>query len=79
MKAIHVRNLPDDVVAALKRRAAHHRRSLQKEVEEILALAARDAPRVTPLPPIAGELVMADVPASSGTWSREEIYGDDGR
>lgn len=80
MSAIHVRNVPDEVVAALKRRAAREHRSLQKEVLHILTAAAREAPHAEPLPPITEALVLAsDIAPSDDMWSREEIYGDDAR
>lgn len=40
MSNILVRNLPDDVVDALKRRARRHNRPLQQEVSDILVRAA---------------------------------------
>lgn len=42
MGNILVRNLPDDVVDALKRRARRHNRPLQQEVSDILVRAARE-------------------------------------
>lgn len=43
---LHVRNLEDDLVARLKRRAARHGRSVEAEHRAILrqALSAEDAP-----------------------------------
>jgi plasmid stability protein len=41
MGNILVRNLPDDVVDALKRRARRHNRPLQQEVSDILVRAAQ--------------------------------------
>lgn len=41
-----VRNLPDDVHRALRVRAAHHGRSTEAEVREILALAVKPQARV---------------------------------
>jgi antitoxin FitA len=41
MGNILVRNLPDDVVDALKRRARQHNRPLQQEVSDILVRAAQ--------------------------------------
>ena len=76
MPAVHVRDLPADVVAALKRRAAHSHRSLQKELRLILVEAAKLAPPAEPLPPL--DLTMSDAP-DGGDWSREAIYGRDGR
>ncbi len=40
MPDILVRRVPEPVVKALKRRAALHRRSLQREIADILATAA---------------------------------------
>ncbi|TVR54424.1 MAG: hypothetical protein EA425_01990 [Puniceicoccaceae bacterium] len=80
MKSLHIRHIDDHVLDALKRRARRHRRSLQKEVESLLADAARM------VPPDAGELnnPLASIrTVSTGrremTWSRESYYGDDGR
>jgi antitoxin FitA len=41
MAQVIVRNLPDDVVARLKARAARQKRSLEQELREILSEAAR--------------------------------------
>jgi plasmid stability protein len=41
MAQVIVRNLPDEVVARLKARAAGRRRSLEQELREILSEAAR--------------------------------------
>jgi antitoxin FitA len=40
-----VRNLPDDLVLALKRRAAHHNRSAEQEHREILRAALKGTQR----------------------------------
>ena len=52
MPAIHVRDIPEEVIEALKRRAARHRRSLQKELVHILESLARDEPEGIKLPPL---------------------------
>jgi plasmid stability protein len=76
MAAVHVRNVPEQVLEALKRRAARHERSLQRELRHVLCAIAEEEPSAAPLPPI--ELRLSDArPASS--WRREEFYGDDGR
>lgn len=41
MATLTVRNLPDDVHDALRRRAAEHRRSVEAEVRETLASSVR--------------------------------------
>ena len=72
MPDLLIRALPDDVHRALKRQASIHGRSLQREVQSILADAA-------------GETLSAEVPAPSfhvskapllGKVGREEIYGN---
>jgi plasmid stability protein len=76
MSAIHIRDVPEDVVAALKRRASRHHRSLQKELRLLLASIAQDEPSAEPLAPL-----VLETSASTGdsTWRREEIYDNDGR
>lgn len=76
MPAVQIRDVPPEVIAALKRRAVRHERSLEGELRYILAAIAREEPPGAPLPPLNLKLSQASPP---GTWSREEIYGDDGR
>jgi plasmid stability protein len=47
MAQLIVRNLPDDLVLALKRRAARHHRSAEQEHREILSAALRRPRRRT--------------------------------
>jgi plasmid stability protein len=75
--AFNVRNVPEPVAAALRERASRHGHSLQQELLLILETAASEpAADVAAPPPI--ELKTVRTPGSSA-WSREEIYGDDGR
>jgi plasmid stability protein len=76
MPAVHIRDMPEEVIEALKRRAARNHRSLQKELRYILISMAHEEPIVGVLPPI--ELKFSDA-TQGGDWSREEIYRDDGR
>jgi len=76
MSAIHIRDVPEDVIEILKRRAARHHRSLQKELLHILDSVVRNEPPAEELPPIRLHLSKA---VTKGTWSREEIYDDGGR
>lgn len=76
MPAIHVRNIPTDVVEALKRRAARHERSLQRELRHLLCQIAEREPSGAPWLPI--ELTLSDA-APATSWRRDEIYEDDGR
>ena len=75
MPALHIRDVPSDVLAALKRRAAREQRSLQGELRYLLAQIARDEPPEEPR--AALRLHMSE--AREGRWNREEMYGDDGR
>ena len=75
MRAIHIREVPDEVVDALKRRAARNERSLQGELRHILRDVASNEPKPAPQP--LDLTFSQENPQSS--WSREEIYGDDER
>src|SRR6218665_2817687 len=46
MANVHVRNLPDAVHRALRVRAAHHGRSTEAEIRDILEIATRPPKRV---------------------------------
>lgn len=80
MASLHIRGVDDEVVLGLKARARRHGRSLQKEVEIVLADAARMAPSATAAgtSPLAG-LTFAATGRKAATWSRNSLYGDDGR
>ncbi len=65
----------DWLITALRERARRHGVSLEQEMSALLA-AAKAGPEDAPLPPIRLTTVGG---TSSSTWSREEIYGDEGR
>jgi plasmid stability protein len=46
MSAVTIRNLPDEIHRALKVRAAHHGRSTEAEIRDILANAVKPTTRV---------------------------------
>jgi len=46
MPAVTIRNLPDEIHRALKVRAAHHGRSTEAEIRDILASAVKPDTRV---------------------------------
>jgi plasmid stability protein len=74
--AIHIRNVPESMLSALRERAEAHGRSMQQEVLAILdAATAEPIPRQAP-PPI--QLITTRT-SSDTTWRREDIYDDDGR
>ncbi len=77
MVAFNVRNVPEPVAAALRERASRHGRSLQQELLLILESAATEpASGTEALPPIRLKTVRT---SGTSTWSRDEIYDDDGR
>jgi plasmid stability protein len=77
MVAFNVRDVPGPVAAALRERARKHGRSLQQELLAILESAADEpASGSENLPPL--QLTTVNTGGSSA-WSREDIYGDDGR
>ena len=77
MVAFNVRNVPETVAAALRERASRHGHSLQQELLLILEAAATEpASNPTAPPPIQLRTVRT---SGSSAWSREEIYGDEGR
>jgi plasmid stability protein len=77
MVAINIRNVPEPVAAALRERASRHGHSLQAELLSILEAAAADPlPSAEALPPIRLKTVRT---GGTSTWSRQEIYGDEGR
>ena len=77
MPALHIRDVPAEVVAAIKRRAAANRRSMQKELLVIVEAAAEES-LVAEREPLELLTVRPGLPESV-TGSRSEIYGDDGR
>ena len=76
MNAVHITRVPPETINALKRLARSHHRSLQGELRVILERAARMAPPEG----ATAELKLVTVRTGyTGSWSREEIYGADGR
>ncbi len=75
MKSIHIRAVPPNTLAALKRLARSHHRSLQGELLSILDRAARRAP-----PENEEELPLITVETgATSIWPREELYDNQGR
>ena len=65
----------EGLVRALRERAKRHGHSLEQELRALLD-AAENGPEPARLPPI--QLVTVRTGGGS-SWSREEIYGDEGR
>ena len=76
MSSIHIRAVDPATVDALKRLARSHHRSLQGELQAILARAARMAPPAEDARPL--HLVTVESRHTS-SWGRDEIYDADGR
>lgn len=76
LPAVHVRDVPEPTLAALRERAARRGRSMQEELREILQRAAAEPVPSADVEPV--ELITVRTSGESG-WRREEIYGDDGR
>ncbi len=75
MPALHIRNVDDAVISALKKRARQSNRSLEGELREILRQAAfgRAATASEPV-----TITTVSVPSES-SYGREDIYDDSGR
>ena len=78
MPAIHVRNVDDAVLAALKTRARRNQRSLQGEIRSILEVAAGapDGGAGAPARRLRLRTVRVGTPPS---FSRDVIHGDGDR
>ena len=78
MPALHVRDLDDALIAALKERARRNHRSLQGEVQSILEAAAVEE---NPTPPRSRRrLRLRTVRVGRpSTFSRDVIYDSDER
>lgn len=77
MSALHIRQVDDAVVEALKRRAARNNRSLEGELREILRAASDEEGRRR-----AGRRKLKLRTVAVGgpqTFGRDEIYGDQER
>lgn len=74
MPALHVRDVPEETIAAIKRRAAQHGHSVQQELREVLAKAAAE--------PIAGrrprQLQLRTVATGEASpFDRDDFYDDE--
>ncbi|QHN35370.1 plasmid stabilization protein [Gordonia pseudamarae] len=76
MPATHIRNGPEEVVAAIKRRAARHGHSVQQELRDVLKQVAEE--------PVTGarprRLALRTVATGcSEPFGRADFYDDDER
>ncbi|SNS40382.1 hypothetical protein SAMN06309944_0117 [Micrococcales bacterium KH10] len=76
MPAVHIRDVPDETLAAIKRRAARHGVSVQHEIREALTRLANEpthGSRPSPLQLFTVETGHSD------SFDRTEFYDDDER
>ncbi|MDQ6527049.1 hypothetical protein RB608_25760 [Nocardioides sp. LHD-245] len=76
MPALHIRDVPEETVAAIKRRAARHGHSVQQELREALERLANEPERGRP-PRCLGLTIVES--GNDTPFNRADIYGDDGR
>ena len=76
MTSIHIRHVAPETLHALKRLARSHHRSLQGELHAILERAARMAP---PDEAVRTLTLVTVRTGRTSSWSRDELYGPDGR
>lgn len=79
MANILVRNLPDEVHRALRVRAAHHGRSTEAEIREILEVAARPPERIklgSLLAEISSEVGLTDEDCAVFDQVRDKTLSD---
>ena len=75
MKSIHIRDVSEETIEGLKQLARMHHRSLQGELKHLLERSAAFAKK-----PSRPRLKLNHVSiGGKGSWSREEIYEDEGR
>ena len=76
MKSLHIRDVDERVLDRLRMLARMHHRSLQGELRAVLEEAASRAPAARHEEPLH---LVTVATGRTGTWSRDEIYGDDAR
>lgn len=76
MQALHIRDVPDETVAALRRRAARRGHSTQQELRDALARVAAEP--IAEAPPRLLRLRTVAT-GCAAPFDRSEFYGDDER
>lgn len=76
MPALHIRDVPEETVAAIKRRAVRRGHSMQQELRELLGKAAAEP--VAGARPRALDLRTVDT-GGRASFDRADFYGDDER
>jgi len=72
MKSLHIRDVPEQTIERLKRRASRHHRSLQGELQVLLEEAAKQV--------VSGDSLEFSLHTvrthGNQDWSREGLYED---
>lgn len=76
MQALHIRDVPDETVDSLRRRAARRGHSMQQELREVLRRAATEPAEDSP-PRRVGLRTVAT--GRTEPFDRDDFYGDDER
>lgn len=76
LPAVHLPDVPELVLAALRERARRRGRSFEQELQEILQAAATEKVPRQEFEPLA---VTTSRRTATSTWRRDEIDGDAGR
>ena len=76
MPALHIRDVPEETVAAIKRRAARRGHSVQQELREVLNKAARERLAGARPRPLGLRTVET---GRTAAFDRADFYDDDGR
>lgn len=76
MPALHIRDVPEETVAAIKRRASRHGHSVQQELREVLERAAAEPPAGSRSQPLNLHTVAT---GRADPFDRADFYDDDER
>jgi len=76
MQALHIRDVPEETVAALRRCASRRGHSMQQELREVLSRAAAESLDEEPPRELRFRTVAT---GRSASFDRDDFYGDDER
>lgn len=76
MQALHIRDVPAETIAALRRRAARRGHSMQQELRDVLARAASEPAEDSPPRVLRLHTTMT---GRTEAFDRNDFYGDDER
>jgi len=76
MTALHIRDVPEATVVAIRERARRDGVSMQAALRQILNDAAAAPTDIAPVEPVR---LTTTRTSGQSTWRREDLYDDDGR